>query len=103
VAVAPPPALFGKRSPAEPAAPAPDGAAPILVADAGPAAQPPAAAPPPAARAPLALTLKPARLAAGRGGKTTLQIDGDGAVLQLGPDADIDAIADQLKAALEKR
>jgi hypothetical protein len=76
----------------------------VLVADASPAPQTPAAAPPSGApRGPLALTLKPARLAPGRGGKTTLQIDGDGAVLQLGADADIDAIADQLKAALEKR
>ena len=105
-----PPALFARAEP--PAAPAHgamavasgDAPAPaVLVADAG--APPPAAGagPTAATRGPLALTLKPARLALGRGGKTTLEIDGDGAVLQLGADADIDAIADQLRAALEKR
>jgi hypothetical protein len=55
-----------------------------------------------AAASPTALTLKPARLETGRGGKTMLQIDGDGAVLQLGADADLDDIAAKLKAALER-
>jgi peptidoglycan/xylan/chitin deacetylase (PgdA/CDA1 family) len=71
-----------------------------------PAAAPGRAAPPrPAAARPTpAVTLRPATLAPARSNaaKTELRIQGDEAFLTLGPDADLDALADMIKDALER-
>jgi peptidoglycan/xylan/chitin deacetylase (PgdA/CDA1 family) len=81
-----------------------------VAADAPPAAAPPApasvarprrAAPRPRPTPPV-LALRPATLAPARGGKTELRIEGDDVFLQLGPDADLDAIAARIKDALER-
>lgn len=55
-----------------------------------------------AGAAPMALTLRPATLAKGAGNKTEFRIVGDDVFLTLGPDADLDAIAADIKAALER-
>jgi peptidoglycan/xylan/chitin deacetylase (PgdA/CDA1 family) len=99
--VAPPPALFAPRAAAE-AAPV---AAPATETPPAETSRPvvaPATRAAPPRHVAVALTLRPARLEPGRGGKTELRIEGDGAVLQLGADADIDALAAQLKSALEQ-
>jgi hypothetical protein len=71
-------------------------------APASPAARPAARAAAAPRPVPVVLTLRPARLEPGRGGKTEFRIEGDGVVLELGPDADIDDIAARLRAALER-
>jgi peptidoglycan/xylan/chitin deacetylase (PgdA/CDA1 family) len=75
----PPPAVTPARPPASPAV-----------------ARTARAAPPPT------LTLRPATLATTRDHRTVLRIEGDDVYLQLGPGADLDAIAAQLKQALER-
>lgn len=104
--IEPPPVVLAAAEPAAAAAqPAAMTPPPAPAPAAKPTRAPAPAKPVPrmaAATSPTALTLKPARLETGRGGKTMLQIDGDGAVLQLGADADLDDIAAKLKAALER-
>jgi peptidoglycan/xylan/chitin deacetylase (PgdA/CDA1 family) len=80
-----------------------------VAADASPApalapvALPRRVAPPaPPRPAPAVLALRPASLAPAGGGKTVVRIEGDDVFLQLGPDADLDAIAAQIKEALER-
>jgi len=117
-AAPPPPALFETEAVTPPPAPEEVAAAappmiptprPVVVAVLAPAPAPASSAARLATRAapsprlvPVVLTLRPARLEPGRGGKTEFRIEGDGVVLQLGPDADIDDIANRLKAALER-
>jgi hypothetical protein len=48
------------------------------------------------------LTLRPATLTSGPGGKTEFRIEGDGVVLRIGADADPDALAAKIKAVLEQ-
>jgi peptidoglycan/xylan/chitin deacetylase (PgdA/CDA1 family) len=94
-----PPAQIAQAAPSV-APPAPRPAAPR-------AAPAPTRAPPPrpaAVRPTPAVTLRPATVAPARGNpaKTEVRIQGDDVYLSLGPDADLDAIADMIKDALEK-
>jgi hypothetical protein len=117
-AAAPPPPAPAATPPRWTTGPAPAAqtpAAQMPVAQTAPAAVPAQTAPPaapaaraaakpaptPAARPTPAVTLRPAKLEK-RNNKTEVRIEGDDMFLSLGPDADIDAIAAQVKEALER-
>ncbi|MBI3516077.1 MAG: polysaccharide deacetylase family protein [Proteobacteria bacterium] len=90
---------------ARPATPVPAMAAAAVVEPIPPPTRPAAktarpAVAPSAARPAPALTLRAASVATTRDNRTVLRIEGDNVFLQLGPNADLDAIATQLKEAL---
>ena len=95
------------QAPAVAPSPAPAATPPRWVPGPAPIQSPPPAtaapkpAPAAAAKPTPAVTLRPATLAK-RNNKTEVTIEGDDMTLSLGPDADLDAIAAQVKEALER-